>query len=75
MYLLIQLIEPYFWISFQNAEIAGLDGPCVASEPAPDQCAVENAECKTNGTAKCQCKVTHYVNVAACTISKARHIN
>ncbi|XP_071132921.1 adhesive plaque matrix protein 2-like [Mytilus edulis] len=53
------------------AQIAALNGPCVASDPAPDQCAVDNAECITNGTAKCQCKVTHYVNVAACAIRKS----
>ncbi|CAG2228685.1 unnamed protein product [Mytilus edulis] len=46
--------------------IAALEDSCVASDPAPDECAVDNAECRT---AKCQCKVTHYVNVAACAIS------
>lgn len=68
-------MEPYkyiFNLSSQTAEIAALEDSCVASDPAPDQCAVDNAECRT---AKCQCKVTHYVNVAACAISKAKHIN
>ncbi|XP_063446871.1 protein draper-like [Mytilus trossulus] len=56
-------------------QIAALNDTCVVSEPAPDQCAVDNAECRTDGTAKCQCKVTHYVNVAACTIRKSPKVS
>lgn len=54
--------------------IAALDGACDLTDPALDQCAVGNAECRIDGTAKCLCKATHYVKSSGCTISKTRNI-
>ncbi|CAC5391646.1 unnamed protein product [Mytilus coruscus] len=49
-------------------QVSALNNACDSTDPASDQCAVAAAECRIEGTAKCLCKATHYVNSAACTI-------
>ncbi|CAC5391647.1 unnamed protein product [Mytilus coruscus] len=52
------------------SQVAALNGTCDATDSASDQCAVTDAECRNDGTgSKCLCKITHYVNGAACTLS------
>ncbi|CAC5385278.1 unnamed protein product [Mytilus coruscus] len=51
-------------------KVAALDDTCDATDSASDQCAVADAECRIDGTAKCLCKATHYVDAAACTLRK-----
>lgn len=55
--------------------VAALNGVCDATDSAADQCDIADSECRVDGTSKCLCKTTHYVDVTACTTSKTRHTN
>ncbi|CAC5391649.1 unnamed protein product [Mytilus coruscus] len=74
---LIQLYRPVFFnIIYKLQRFAALNGTCDGMDSASDQCAVNDAECRNDGTgSKCLCKTTHYVNGAACTLGKTKSIN
>ncbi|VDI40662.1 Hypothetical predicted protein [Mytilus galloprovincialis] len=54
----------------QFTEVA-LDGTCIVTDSAKDQCSVVNTECRTEGSeSKCLCKATHYSDGSACQTRK-----